>query len=152
MSLTFTENAWFHTHSSDVHEGLLYPSLHAVSTLNRIAATWLHTSPLLEFYVGHQINKDKFTNRITLIQPCMYNVLSPPIQCLFELLPKLQACVHHLGTSDSDWPLPISCLQYCACASTANTYNNANLLSLTVCVVHHQPTVRLLESRDQVLL
>ena len=48
-SLTFTENVWFHAQGSDVQDGLVYPSLYAVSTLNKTAATQLHTSPRLKF-------------------------------------------------------------------------------------------------------
>jgi len=54
-SLTFIKNVWFHAQGSDVQEGLVYPSLHAVPTLNKTAATCLHTSPRLKFQinVGH---------------------------------------------------------------------------------------------------
>jgi len=48
-SLPFTENVWYHAQGSDVQDGLVYPSLYAVSTSNKTAATWLHTSPRLKF-------------------------------------------------------------------------------------------------------
>ena len=40
---------WFNAQCSDVQEGLLYPSLYAVPTLNKTAATWQYTSPRLKF-------------------------------------------------------------------------------------------------------
>jgi len=78
-SLTFTENAWFNAQGSDVQEGLLYPSLYAVPTLNKTAATWQYTSPRLKFQmqdVYHMIIRRKKIIIITLTQPCMYSVPS----------------------------------------------------------------------------
>ena len=46
----------FQAHGIEVHVGLLYPNRFAASDLNSNAATWLHTSPLLQKVVeNHQL-------------------------------------------------------------------------------------------------
>ena len=62
-SLTAVLKSLFHLQGNDVRDGLVYPILHAASTLNNKAATWLQASPSLQVtYILHQTSKNKLNS------------------------------------------------------------------------------------------